>query len=168
MLFFCVFQSPPKGATIPYRPKPQVAGPVILAGGQAYTIQGNYAVPAHAADVSTMPLFPGLAPVTGHPSLGLPPSPLLHTGLADPLLKNGHLQAALPPAHLAADVSLCRQRDIESAWHHPAPPTPTSNFPAITHKSDRFYTECWNILSVWFVFIKYLWQEVYYILHFIL
>lgn len=44
------FQSPPKGATIPYRPKPNVAGPVILAGGQAYTIQGNYAVPAQ--DVS--------------------------------------------------------------------------------------------------------------------
>ena len=106
---FILLQSPPKGATIPYRPKPQVAGPVILAGGQAYTIQGNYAVPAHA-DVSTMPLFPGLAPVAaGHTPLGLPPSPLLHTaGLAaDPLLKNGHLQAALPPAHLAAaDVSL--------------------------------------------------------------
>lgn len=108
-MFFLLLQSPPKGATIPYRPKPQVAGPVILAGGQAYTIQGNYAVPAHA-DVSTMPLFPGLAPVAaGHTPLGLPPSPLLHTaGLAaDPLLKNGHLQAALPPAHLAAaDVSL--------------------------------------------------------------
>ena len=44
-------QSPPKGATIPYRPKPQVGGPVILAGGQAYTIQGNYAVPA-TPDVS--------------------------------------------------------------------------------------------------------------------
>ena len=45
-------QSPPKGATIPYRPKPQVGGPVILAGGQAYTIQGNYAVPA-TPDVSS-------------------------------------------------------------------------------------------------------------------
>lgn len=40
-----LFQSPPKGATIPYRPKP-VNGPVILANGQAFTIQGNYAVPA--------------------------------------------------------------------------------------------------------------------------
>lgn len=40
-----MFQSPPKGATIPYRPKP-VNGPVILANGQAFTIQGNYAVPA--------------------------------------------------------------------------------------------------------------------------
>lgn len=39
-------QSPPKGATIPYRPKPQVNTPLILANGQAYTIQGNYAVPA--------------------------------------------------------------------------------------------------------------------------
>ncbi|XP_046982973.1 poly(rC)-binding protein 2 isoform X2 [Schistocerca americana] len=123
----CVMlESPPKGATIPYRPKPQVAGPVILAGGQAYTIQGNYAVPAHAADVSTMPLLhragpgPAMPPVPvsvslsvppgvghPHPQLGLPPSPALlaaaATGLADPLLKNGHLAAALPPAHLAAD-----------------------------------------------------------------
>lgn len=48
-----MLESPPKGATIPYRPKPQVGGPVILAGGQAYTIQGNYAVPAHA-DVAAL------------------------------------------------------------------------------------------------------------------
>ncbi|XP_053603983.1 poly(rC)-binding protein 3 isoform X6 [Plodia interpunctella] len=57
--------SPPKGATIPYRPKPTVAGPVILAGGQAYTIQGNYAVPAQ--DMG------GLAksPLAGLAALGL-------------------------------------------------------------------------------------------------
>ncbi|XP_034121114.1 poly(rC)-binding protein 3 isoform X20 [Drosophila guanche] len=40
-----MLESPPRGATIPYRPKPQVTGPVILANGQAFTIQGNYAVP---------------------------------------------------------------------------------------------------------------------------
>lgn len=37
-------QSPPKGATIPYRPKPAMP-PVIFAGGQAYTVQGQYAIP---------------------------------------------------------------------------------------------------------------------------
>ncbi|XP_035307718.1 poly(rC)-binding protein 3 isoform X2 [Cricetulus griseus] len=37
-------KSPPKGATIPYRPKP-ASTPVIFAGGQAYTIQGQYAIP---------------------------------------------------------------------------------------------------------------------------
>lgn len=138
-----LFQSPPKGATIPYRPKPQVGGPVILAGGQAYTIQGNYAVPAHS-DVSTVlplpapaagPTPPSLntqtlttSPFAAHPSssafaashghpllstahLTTPHHPLhpnpLHAsvaGLADPLLKSGHLQAALPPAHLVADA----------------------------------------------------------------
>lgn len=138
-----LFQSPPKGATIPYRPKPQVSGPVILAGGQAYTIQGNYAVPAHS-DVSTVlplsapaagPTPPSLntqtlttSPFAAHPSssafaashgqpllstahlttphLPLHPSPLHASvaGLADPLLKSGHLQAALPPAHLVADA----------------------------------------------------------------
>lgn len=140
---FFLFQSPPKGATIPYRPKPQVGGPVILAGGQAYTIQGNYAVPAHS-DVSTVLPLPapaaGPAPPSlntqtlatspfaahpsssafaashGHPLLStahlttphhpLHPSPLHASvaGLADPLLKSGHLQAALPPAHLVADA----------------------------------------------------------------
>ena len=163
---FVLFQSPPKGATIPYRPKPQVGGPVILAGGQAFTIQGNYAVPAHS-DVSTvMPMTAapavGTAPLNHPPSLNgqtlqtsafaaaaahHPSSPFaasphhghhpllpahlaaaaaanhhhhhhphhhhplhpssLHAsvaGLADPLLKSGHLQAALPPAHLVADA----------------------------------------------------------------
>ncbi|XP_068101369.1 poly(rC)-binding protein 3 isoform X9 [Hyperolius riggenbachi] len=39
-----MLESPPKGATIPYRPKPASA-PVIFAGGQAYSIQGQYAIP---------------------------------------------------------------------------------------------------------------------------
>ncbi|XP_076253011.1 poly(rC)-binding protein mub isoform X3 [Rhynchophorus ferrugineus] len=61
-----MLESPPKGATIPYRPKPQVGGPVILAGGQAYTIQGNYAVPAHA-DVAALTKNP----LAGLAALGL-------------------------------------------------------------------------------------------------
>ncbi|XP_018570177.1 poly(rC)-binding protein 3 isoform X2 [Anoplophora glabripennis] len=61
-----MLESPPKGATIPYRPKPQVGGPVILAGGQAYTIQGNYAVPAHT-DVASL----GKNPLAGLAALGL-------------------------------------------------------------------------------------------------
>ncbi|XP_074844076.1 poly(rC)-binding protein 3-like isoform X3 [Carettochelys insculpta] len=39
-----MLESPPKGATIPYRPKPASA-PIIFAGGQAFTIQGQYAIP---------------------------------------------------------------------------------------------------------------------------
>ncbi|XP_065108267.1 poly(rC)-binding protein 3 isoform X8 [Paramisgurnus dabryanus] len=39
-----MLESPPKGATIPYRPKPATT-PVIFSGGQAYTIQGQYAIP---------------------------------------------------------------------------------------------------------------------------
>ncbi|XP_017779738.1 PREDICTED: poly(rC)-binding protein 3 isoform X3 [Nicrophorus vespilloides] len=61
-----MLESPPKGATIPYRPKPQVGGPVILAGGQAYTIQGNYAVPAHT-DMGAL----GKSPLAGLAALGL-------------------------------------------------------------------------------------------------
>lgn len=62
-LILILLQCPPKGATIPYRPKPTVmtaaaaaaalsanaaaasTGPVVFAGGQAYTIQGQYAIP---------------------------------------------------------------------------------------------------------------------------
>ncbi|XP_032297520.1 poly(rC)-binding protein 2 isoform X1 [Coturnix japonica] len=39
-----MLESPPKGVTIPYRPKPS-SSPVIFAGGQAYAIQGQYAIP---------------------------------------------------------------------------------------------------------------------------
>ncbi|XP_043921002.1 poly(rC)-binding protein 3-like isoform X4 [Protopterus annectens] len=39
-----MLESPPKGATIPYRPKPASAH-IIFAGGQAFTIQGQYAIP---------------------------------------------------------------------------------------------------------------------------
>ena len=35
-----VLQSPPKGATIPYRPKPAVP-PVVFTGGQAYVVQNQ-------------------------------------------------------------------------------------------------------------------------------
>ncbi|XP_049623277.1 poly(rC)-binding protein 2-like [Suncus etruscus] len=39
-----MLESPPKGVTIPYRPKPS-SSPDFFAGGQAYTIQGQYAIP---------------------------------------------------------------------------------------------------------------------------
>jgi len=91
----CVMlESPPKGATIPYRPKPQVGGPVILAGGQAYTIQGNYAVPA-TPDVSKLAGNPlanlaalGLGGLTGSGGGGsLNPSAL--AALAGSQLRSG-------------------------------------------------------------------------------
>uniref|UniRef100_A0A8D9BMT1 Poly(RC)-binding protein 3 n=1 Tax=Cacopsylla melanoneura TaxID=428564 RepID=A0A8D9BMT1_9HEMI len=74
-----MMESPPKGATIPYRPKPQVAPPLLLAGGQAYTIHGNYAVPT-PTEVSV--------PVS------------LHGGLIDSIPASLFKQAALPPHHL--------------------------------------------------------------------
>ena len=45
-----VIQSPPKGATIPYRPKPTLP-PVLFAGNQAFPVQGQYAL--QQPDVST-------------------------------------------------------------------------------------------------------------------
>uniref|UniRef100_A0A8C9WD77 Poly(rC) binding protein 2 n=1 Tax=Scleropages formosus TaxID=113540 RepID=A0A8C9WD77_SCLFO len=39
-----MLESPPKGVTIPYRPKPS-SSPVIFAGGQAYAVQGQHAIP---------------------------------------------------------------------------------------------------------------------------
>uniref|UniRef100_A0A8C5FQA0 Poly(rC) binding protein 2 n=1 Tax=Gadus morhua TaxID=8049 RepID=A0A8C5FQA0_GADMO len=39
-----MLESPPKGVTIPYRPKPS-GSPVIFSGGQAYAVQGQHAIP---------------------------------------------------------------------------------------------------------------------------
>ncbi|KAJ8733199.1 hypothetical protein PYW08_001497 [Mythimna loreyi] len=101
----CVMlESPPKGATIPYRPKPNVAGPVILAGGQAYTIQGNYAVPAQdwggTGGAVCAPVFPLLEvkpPLVG----ALPPHHLL-----PPPLHEHHLMGGLAKSPLAGLAAL--------------------------------------------------------------
>ncbi|KOB78980.1 Poly(RC)-binding protein 3 [Operophtera brumata] len=93
-----MIESPPKGATIAYRPKPNVAGPVILAGGQAYTIQGNYAVPAQ--DAVCAPVFPLLdmkPPLVG----ALPPHHLLH-----PSLHEHHIMGGLAKSPLAGLAAL--------------------------------------------------------------
>uniref|UniRef100_T1GQ84 K Homology domain-containing protein n=1 Tax=Megaselia scalaris TaxID=36166 RepID=T1GQ84_MEGSC len=86
-----MLESPPKGATIPYRPKPQVSGPVILANGQAYTIQGNYAVPAQ----ETCTVFPLALAAGNHLHAGI-------SGLTDPLVKGAHMgpPGAMPPHHI--------------------------------------------------------------------
>ncbi|XP_030215771.1 poly(rC)-binding protein 2 isoform X1 [Gadus morhua] len=47
-----MLESPPKGVTIPYRPKPS-GSPVIFSGGQAYAVQGQHAIPQ--PDVSEGP-----------------------------------------------------------------------------------------------------------------
>ncbi|XP_042347399.1 poly(rC)-binding protein 2-like isoform X1 [Plectropomus leopardus] len=47
-----MLESPPKGVTIPYRPKPS-GSPVIFAGGQAYAVQGQHGIPQ--PDVSEGP-----------------------------------------------------------------------------------------------------------------
>ncbi|XP_018785049.1 PREDICTED: poly(rC)-binding protein 3 isoform X7 [Bactrocera latifrons] len=71
-----MLESPPRGATIPYRPKPQVSGPVILANGQAYTIQGNYAVPAQENPLASLAAL-GLAGITPTNTGGLNPTAAL-------------------------------------------------------------------------------------------
>lgn len=61
---YVMMESPPKGATIPYRPKPAVP-PLIFAGGQAYAVQGQYAIPhpdltkLHQLALQHAPLLPG-------------------------------------------------------------------------------------------------------------
>lgn len=55
--FLFRFQSPPKGATIPYRPKPQINTPVLLANGQAYTIQGSYVPTQEVCNAISLNIF---------------------------------------------------------------------------------------------------------------
>ena len=108
---------------------------MILAGGQAYTIQGNYAVPS-APDVSTVPfvpqppppggptahfmagpLSPLLAPVPAstapspgpHPGIGLQP------GTGPPTGHIGHIQMATPAHGHISD----HMKNGHIMQHHP-------------------------------------------------
>ncbi|KAI1280349.1 Poly(rC)-binding protein 3 [Halotydeus destructor] len=112
----CVMmESPPKGATIPYRPKPAMP-PVIFAGGQAYTIQGQYAIPhpdsnyqchqqdsCHASTglVDTYPvgLMGNMAVLTKLHQLALQHAPLLpghNVGTLNPQAALASLAASAP------------------------------------------------------------------------
>ncbi|XP_050538621.1 poly(rC)-binding protein 3 isoform X2 [Daktulosphaira vitifoliae] len=77
-----MIESPPKGVTIPYRAKPQIGAPVILAGGQAFTLAS--AGSAAGCDVGTMMVGGG---PFNTPMLMVPPTPgaAASLGLIDPL-----------------------------------------------------------------------------------
>uniref|UniRef100_A0AAR2LNZ6 K Homology domain-containing protein n=1 Tax=Pygocentrus nattereri TaxID=42514 RepID=A0AAR2LNZ6_PYGNA len=75
-----MLESPPKGVTIPYRPKPS-GSPVIFAGGQAYAVQGQHAIPQPdltklhqlAMQQSPFPLAPSSQGFTGEcPRVNIP------------------------------------------------------------------------------------------------
>uniref|UniRef100_A0A8C1RWA1 Poly(rC) binding protein 4 n=2 Tax=Cyprinus carpio TaxID=7962 RepID=A0A8C1RWA1_CYPCA len=58
-----ILESPPKGATIPYRPSP-APGTVLLAGNQAYTVQNQYGIPhSELAKLHQLSMQQGLAPI---------------------------------------------------------------------------------------------------------
>ncbi|XP_036387537.1 poly(rC)-binding protein 4 isoform X4 [Megalops cyprinoides] len=58
-----ILESPPKGATIPYRPSPS-PGAVLLSGNQAYTVQNQYGIPhSELAKLHQLSMQQGLAPM---------------------------------------------------------------------------------------------------------
>ncbi|KAK2178992.1 hypothetical protein NP493_519g02012 [Ridgeia piscesae] len=75
-----MLESPPKGATIPYRPKPAIA-PVIFAGGQAYAVPGQYAMPQPDPRVPAVhyAAMPQLTKMALHQGLLQPGMPIIST-----------------------------------------------------------------------------------------
>ncbi|XP_035376114.1 poly(rC)-binding protein 4 isoform X3 [Electrophorus electricus] len=58
-----ILESPPKGATIPYRPSP-TPGALLLSGNQAYTVQNQYGIPhSELAKLHQLSMQQGLAPI---------------------------------------------------------------------------------------------------------
>ncbi|CAF0916879.1 unnamed protein product [Adineta ricciae] len=78
-----MLESPPKGETIPYRPKMMISpvhAPIIFANGQAYQVQGQFAIPLPPNELNAFgpltPLAPGVPVSAAAPLLpnGLPPN----------------------------------------------------------------------------------------------
>lgn len=54
-----LIESPAKGDTLSYKPRPsastqQITAPIVFAHGQAYQIQGQYAIPIPASEVAKL------------------------------------------------------------------------------------------------------------------
>ncbi|XP_046357649.1 poly(rC)-binding protein 3-like isoform X4 [Haliotis rufescens] len=74
-----MLESPPKGANIPYRPKP-VVSPVIFAGGQAYTVQNQLApVPSPECPPLTRGIRPQMNKLAGQHMAMAHPVPMIPT-----------------------------------------------------------------------------------------
>ncbi|CAM4748343.1 unnamed protein product [Rotaria magnacalcarata] len=74
-----MLESPPKGETVPYRPKMMISpvhAPIIFANGQAYQVQGQFAIPLPPNELNA---FAPMAPLT--PGLPLQAAPLMPNGL---------------------------------------------------------------------------------------
>lgn len=85
-LLLCSPQSPPKGATIPYRPKP-ASTPVIFSGGQVRADPLGASTANLSLLLQHQPLPVSVAPGFTHSSsLPLPTSHLLPTSMTPPLL----------------------------------------------------------------------------------
>jgi predicted RNA-binding protein YlqC (UPF0109 family) len=72
-------QSPPKGETIPYRPKMMISpvhAPIIFANGQAYQVQGQFAIPIPPNELNAFGPLGSLAP-----GVPVPTAPLMPNGL---------------------------------------------------------------------------------------
>lgn len=72
-------QSPAKGETIPYRPKMMISpvhAPIIFANGQAYQVQGQFAIPLPPNELNA---YGPLAPLA--PGVPVPAAPLMPNGL---------------------------------------------------------------------------------------
>lgn len=102
-----MLESPPKGATIPYRPKP-VMPPVIFAGGQAYTIQGQ--VPVPNPEVSKLhPQFSlgQTVPVIPAASQTLLPGPISIPGVSPvSFSRPNNAAAAVPNSQQTSEMSI--------------------------------------------------------------
>lgn len=74
-----MLESPPKGETVPYRPKVMMSPvhhPIIFANGQAYQVQGQFAIPLPPNDMNA---FGPLAPLG--PGVPLSAAPLMPNAL---------------------------------------------------------------------------------------
>jgi len=124
----CVMlESPPKGATIPYRPKPAMP-PVIFAGGQAFTVQGQYAIPApdNYARSGGVLHYPAAPPQQGIIQPG---------GLPFLTAQQGMIPAAVPatlPAGVHIPAGIPSATMTQPAFGRPATTTATST--AQTHE----------------------------------
>ncbi|CAF1310340.1 unnamed protein product [Adineta steineri] len=74
-----MLESPPKGETVPYRPKMMISpvhAPIIFANGQAYQVQGQFAIPLPPNELNAYASLPQLGP-----GVGMPAAPLMPNGL---------------------------------------------------------------------------------------
>ncbi|XP_025204700.1 poly(rC)-binding protein 3-like [Melanaphis sacchari] len=101
-----MLETPGRGPTVAYRPFVTQPGPVVLCGGQAYTLQGSLAIPAVGDQTATNSALNTIASIAPNLIAGSGLDPSVLAALAGSQLRGGGVSSKTSQQHVTHEMAI--------------------------------------------------------------